>query len=196
MTNPSRIDVAGNRRARKYSFGVLAARVLWRLCHPLFSLSPRPLWVWRRVLLRAFGARIGSGAHIYPSVRITMPWNISIGADAAIGDRATLYALGTIAIGDRATVSQGAHLCAGTHDIADPARKLLTPPIVVETEAWICADAFVGPDVIIGQGAILGARAVAMKNVEAGVVAVGNPARTLKPAPAFESDDGKAEGTQ
>jgi putative colanic acid biosynthesis acetyltransferase WcaF len=115
-----------------------------------------------------------------------MPWNLAFGEDAAVGDRAILYALGPITLGPRATVSQGAHLCAGTHDIADPARRLLTPPIVIESDAWVCADAFVGPNVVIGTGAILGARAVAMKDVAPGMVAAGNPARIIKPVPGQE----------
>lgn len=180
MSKQPILDVAGNRRARKYNLRVLLARVVWRLCHPLFALSPRPLWGWRRMLLRVFGAQVGNGTHIYPTARITMPWNLIIGNDAAVGDRAILYALGPITLGDRATVSQGAHLCAGTHDIADPARQLLTPPIVIGSDAWICADAFVGPGVVIGAAAIVGARAVAMKDVAPGMIVAGNPARIIR----------------
>lgn len=182
---------------RKWGIAVQCKRMLWAFAWPAFRLSPRPLWGWRRMLLTMFGARIGSGAHIYPTVRIMMPWNIVVGADAAIGDRAIIYALGTISIGERATVSQGAHLCAGTHDIYDIKRPLLTPPILIEREAWICADAFVGPGVTIGEGSILGARAVAMKSVPAGVVAVGNPAHIIKPARAenmSRSEDGPNDG--
>lgn len=180
MSHHPSLDIASNRRARKYPVSVLLARVLWRLCYPLFRLSPRPLWGWRRMLLRAFGARVGRGAHIYPTARITMPWNLVIGEDAAVGDHAILYALGPITLGERATVSQGAHLCAGTHDIADPARRLLTPPIVIESDAWICADAFVGPNVVVGRGAILGARAVAMRDVAPGTIFAGNPAKLIR----------------
>lgn len=174
------IDVDRNRAGRKWSKRVQVLRVLWALAHPLFALSPRPLWSWRRMLLRLFGAQIGPNAHIYPTVRITMPWNICIGPSAAVGDRAILYALGQITIGARATVSQGAHLCAGTHDIRQPHRPLLTPPIRVEDDAWVCADAFVGPGVAVGQGAILGARAVLMKDAAPGSVLAGNPARLIR----------------
>lgn len=173
-------DVQANRRATKWSSRTQAARVLWALARPAFRLSPRPFWGWRRALLRVFGARVGAQAHVYPTVHITMPWNIVIGDHAAIGDRAILYALGPIEIGDRATVSQGAHLCAGSHDWGRPDMPLLKPPVRIGAEAWICADAFVGPDVTIGARAIVGARAVAMRDVEAGTIVAGNPARFLK----------------
>ncbi|WP_249275996.1 acetyltransferase [Rhodobacter sp. JA431] len=135
------------------------------------------------MILRLFGAKIAEGVHIYPTVRITMPWNIEIGETAAIGDRAILYALGAIYIGPRATVSQGAHLCAGSHDISKPDRPLIRPPIKIEQDAWIAADAFVGPGVTIGAGAIVGARAVAMRDVAPRTIVVGNPARVIRTQP-------------
>lgn len=174
------IDVAANRGARKWSRKEQLGRVLWALAHPLFAWSPRPLWAWRRFLLRLFGARIGREVHVYPCARITIPWNLSIGDQSAVGDRAILYALGPITLAERVTVSQGAHLCAGTHDYRDPAMPLLKPPIIIEREAWICADAFVGPGVRVGSRAIIGARAVAMKDVAPNLIVVGNPARALR----------------
>jgi putative colanic acid biosynthesis acetyltransferase WcaF len=178
-----KVDVGANRAARKWSRGELVKRLLWDLSHPLFAFSPRPAWGWRRMLLRLFGARIGRHVHIYPSVRITIPWNVTVGDHAAVGDRAILYALGPITLGDRVTISQGAHLCAGTHDWTVADRPLLKPPITVEDDAWVCADAFVGPGVVVGRGAILGARAVVMKHVAPQSTMVGNPARPLEKVP-------------
>lgn len=173
-------DIALNRRARKWSRREQIQRVLWALASPLFSLSPRPFFGWRRFLLRAFGAKVGARVHIYPSVRIAMPWNLEIGDDAGIGDRVILYSLGVIFIGKSATVSQGAHLCAGTHDYRDRALGLLKRPISIEDGAWVCADAFIGPGVAVGARAIVGARAVAMKNVPPNAIVAGNPARLIK----------------
>ncbi|MEJ6403679.1 acetyltransferase [Yoonia sp. 2307UL14-13] len=170
-----RLDISANRQARKWSHRTQIARVLWALCRPLFRLSPRPLWFWRVWLLRAFGAEVGRDVHIYPTARITMPWNLQIQDDSAIGDAAILYALGPIHIGARATISQYAHLCTGTHDLTDPARALIHAPIRIGADAWVCADAFVGPGIRIGPGAILGARAVAMKDLPAGTKGIGNP---------------------
>ena len=178
MTGPG-IDVTANRAARKWTRCELAARVLWALARPLFRFSPRFLWGWRRALLSAFGAEIGKNAHIYPTVRITIPWNIAIGDEAAVGDYAILYALGPICIGARATISQYAHLCAGTHDWRDPAMPLIKTPLVIGEDAWVCANAFIGPGVTIGDGAIVGAAAVAMKDVGAKAIVGGNPAAQI-----------------
>ena len=45
----------------------------------LFKPSPKALYGWRRFLLRIFGAKIGRGVIIRPSVEITYPWKLSIG---------------------------------------------------------------------------------------------------------------------
>ncbi|RST85167.1 acetyltransferase [Aquibium carbonis] len=174
------LDVSANRASRKWSRREQAGRVAWALVQPVFSLSPRPFWGWRRFLLRLFGARIGAQVHIHPSVRIAIPWNIEIGDETAVGDRVILYSLGRISLGRRTTISQGAHLCAGTHDWRRPDRPLMKPPIHVEDDAWVCADAFVGPAVTVGAGAIVGARAVVMRDVPAMVVVTGNPAREIR----------------
>lgn len=173
------IDVISNRATRKWSRSEQVGRVLWAIAGPLFRFSPRIFWGWRRMLMRAFGAKIGSNVHIYPSVRVTIPWNIVIGDEAAVGDHAILYALGPIRIGERATVSQYAHLCAGTHDWRDPAMPLIKAPLVIGDAAWVCANAFVGPGVEIGENAIVGAGAVTMKTVEADMIVVGNPAQVI-----------------
>lgn len=173
-------DVLANRKTKKWSRKEQLGRVLWATVKPLFALSPRPFWGWRRGLLRLFGARIGRNVHIYSSVRVTMPWNLTIEAEAAVGDRAILYALGPITIGMRVTISQGAHLCAGSHDYRDPTMPLIKSPITIGAGAWICAEAFVGPGVTVREGAILGARAVAFRDVPAATIAIGNPALTMK----------------
>jgi putative colanic acid biosynthesis acetyltransferase WcaF len=173
-------DVAANRRARKWSGRALAGRALWELLQgPLFAWTPRPMWAWRRMVLRAFGARIGRNVHLHPTVRIAVPWNLSVGPDAGIGDRAILYSLGPITIGAAATVSQNAHLCAGTHDFRRRDMPLIKPPVAIGPGAWICADAFVGPGVTVGEGAVVGARAVAMRDVPAWAIVAGNPARKV-----------------
>jgi putative colanic acid biosynthesis acetyltransferase WcaF len=174
-------DILANRKAVKWSKKELAGRMLWEVLRgPLFAWTPRQLWGFRRGVLRLFGARIADHVHIHPTVEIAVPWNLHIAAAAAIGDRARIYNLGLVTIGPRATVSQYAHLCAGTHDYRKPDMPLVKTPISVGADAWVCAEAFVGPGVTVGDGAVVGARAVAVSDVPAGQICVGNPARSVK----------------
>jgi putative colanic acid biosynthesis acetyltransferase WcaF len=85
-----------------------------------------------------------------------------------------------VTIGARVTVSQGAHLCAGSHDSRRATMPLLRPPIDIEDDAWIAADAFVGPKVRVKEGAILGARAVALEDLEPWSIYLGNPAARVR----------------
>ena len=153
-----------------------AGRLLWSIVSLGFRLSPRPFWAWRNFLLRLFGAQVGAKTRIFPSVKITIPWHITIGNEVGIGNNVTLYALGLIKIGDRATISQGAHICAGSHDYLDPKMRLLKEPIVIGNDAWVCADAFVGPGVVVGESSVVGARGVVMRHVDPDTVVAGNPA--------------------
>lgn len=174
------LDITANRSATKYRRSEQLRRVAWGLVVPLFRFSPRICFGWRRFLLRLFGAKVGQQTHIYNSAVIYMPWNLSIGDQSSIGEWALIYNLGPITIGNCTTISQRVHLCAGTHDYTDPALPLLKPPIVIKDQAWICADAFVGPNVTVGEGAIVGARAVVSKDVESWAIMAGNPAKFIR----------------
>jgi putative colanic acid biosynthesis acetyltransferase WcaF len=165
-----------NRQASKWTRKELAVRLAWAAIWPLFRFSPRLMWGWRRWLLRLFGAQVGMNVHIYPSVNVFIPWNLSIGDWSSLGFETMIYNLGKVSIGKRVTISQRAHLCAGTHDHRDPLMPLIKSCITVEDDVWICADAFVGPDVTVQKSAVVGARAVVMRNVTSGSIVAGNPA--------------------
>ncbi len=177
---PPGLDVRQNRSARKYTRAEMAMRVLWLPGQYLLRWSPRPFFGWRRFVLRLFGASVGQNVHVHNSTRVTMPWNLTLGDWAAVGEDVLVYNLGPITIGERATVSHRAHLCAGTHDYRDPALPLLKPPVTIGAQAWVCTEAFVGPGVTVGEGAVVGAAAVATRDVPPWTVVAGNPARHVK----------------
>lgn len=171
------MDIEANRRSRKWSPRELLGRVLWASVSPLFRLSPRPFWGWRNFLLTLFGAKISRGVRIFPSAKVFIPWNLEVGEMSSIGFEALIYNLGKIKIGSAVTISQRAHLCAGTHDHRDPLMTLIKSTITVGDNAWICADAFVGPDLEIGTNAVVAARSVVVKSVPPGAIVAGNPAQ-------------------
>lgn len=173
-------DIASNRAGRKWSLGELLSRVLWGMAGPLFRYSPRVFWWWRNCLLRLFGASLGRGVRVDPSVRIFLPRNLHIGDWTSLGFDVLVYNLGMIRIGSRCTISQRSHLCGGTHDYRDPTMPLVKSTIIVGDDSWVCADAFIGPGVTIDKGAIVAARAVVMRHVTADTIVAGNPACEIK----------------
>jgi len=156
-------------------------RVLWSMAYvTLFRISPRICYGWRRMILRVFGARIGRNARIHPTVRIWAPWNLRIGSEVSIAHDVDCYSVNRIEIGDHATVSQYSMLCTATHNITDPHMGLVTAPILVASQAWVCARSFVAPGISIEEGAVVGAQSVVTRDVAAWTVVAGNPARFIK----------------
>jgi putative colanic acid biosynthesis acetyltransferase WcaF len=164
-----------------WTFREKAKRAVWMLLgKPIFRLSFHNWYGFRAWLLRLFGAEVGQGVRIRPTADVEIPWNLKIGDGVTVGDHAVLYSLGTITIGARTIISQYAHLCAGTHDFTDRRFPLIRDPIEIGSDAWISADAFVGPNVKVGRLSVLGARSSAYKDLEPQTVYVGNPAKALK----------------
>lgn len=173
------MNIQKNRSEVNYTHKEMVLRILWAFVYPLFRFSPRPFFGWRVLLLRLFGSEIGREVHIYSTAVITLPWNLKVGDWSSIGEHALIYNLGPVTIGHSVTVSLRAHICAGTHDYTAASMPLLKLPVRLENQAWICADAFVGPGVTVGEGAVVGARGVAVKDVSPWTVVAGNPAREL-----------------
>ncbi len=103
-----------------------------------------------------------------------------MGDYSCLGDDVNCYNVAPIHIGPHTTVSQYSYLCTATHDTADSHMVLLTSPIVIEGQAWVCADVFVGPGITIHEGAVIGARSSVYKDVPAWKICVGNPATPIK----------------
>jgi putative colanic acid biosynthesis acetyltransferase WcaF len=139
-----------------------------------------PFHSWRSFLLRVFGASVGRGAHVYPSVKIWAPWNLDIGDQVGIGERVNLYCQAKIAIGNRAVISQQTFLCTGTHDYTSSGMKLICKPIIIGAYCWIAADVFVHPGITIGEGAVIGARSVVVKDMPEWMVCTGHPCVPIK----------------
>lgn len=165
------------------------ARVAWHLVWVfLFRPTPPPLHPWRRWLLRCFGARIAAGCHIYSDARIWAPWNLHMSQKASLGRGVICYSMAPIHLGERVVVSQGAHLCTGSHDYTSASFPLFARSINIGADAWICTDAFIGPGVQIGEGTVIGARSVVMQSQPSWMVCAGNPCsprktRLMRPQP-------------
>lgn len=164
-----------------HSVGNKLGRLLWQVVW-LFFFRPLP-WFWqapRRGLLRMFGATVGQGAQVMPSVQIWVPWNLTLGDFATVSHGVDLYCVDRISIGAHATISQRAFLCTASHDIDHPNMPLVTKPIRIEDGAWVAAEAFIAPGVTVGVDAVVGARAVVVKDVLPQQVVAGNPAKLIR----------------
>jgi putative colanic acid biosynthesis acetyltransferase WcaF len=164
-----------------YSLRHRLFRVAWLVVWLLVAAwTPAPLHRWRVLWLRLFGAQVAPSAHVYGSARIWYPPYLRMEAHACLGPRVNCYCMAPIHLARNAIVSQGSHLCAGMHDIEDPHFQLVARPISIGADAWVAAEAFIGPGVTIGERAVVGARSVLFKDAEAGGVYAGNPAKLIR----------------
>ena len=131
-------------------------------------------------MLRSYGATIEETCIVRRTLKVECPWNLTVGENSCLGDGVILYCLGKVTIGDRVSISQHAHLCAGTHDYTKDDMPLLRHPISIGDDVWLATDSFVGPNVTVGEKAILGARAVAMRDLDPNTIYSGNPAVIIK----------------
>lgn len=138
------------------------------------------------MLLRLFGARISGPSRIYPRVKIWAPWNLEIRGRVGIGEESVLYNQAKIVIEHAATISQGVHLCTGTHDYESPNFELIAKPIHIQNHAWLAAEVFVHPGVTIGEGTVIGARSVVIHSMPEWTVCSGFPCKPIKPRNKFE----------
>ena len=157
--------------------------VWWIVYSLIFRIIPSPLHKLRICILRIFGAHIAWNCSVYPSVTIWSPRNLTMKSGSALGPRVNCYNPGHITIGVNSTISQGSHLCSGTHDvdrrmvIKTPFMPLITKPIIIKDYCWITADVFIGPGVTVHDGVVVGARSVVVTSLDSWAVYVGNPAK-------------------
>lgn len=163
-----------------YPFIEYVYRFLWWLVWPMFRLSPRVFYGWRKFLLIIFGAKLGKEFRIFPSSEVTFPWKLVVGDNVTISWGVKLYNLGQIVIHDNVVISQYCHLCAGTHDYESAKFDLIKSTVVIESNVWLAADVFIGPNVTIAERSVIGARSVVFRDTEANGIYIGNPAKLIK----------------
>ena len=153
----------------------------WLVQATLFACSPQFMYGWRRWLLSLFGAKVGKGVLIRPSVKTTYPWKVTIGDFSWIGDDVVLYSLGEIEIGRNTVVSQRSYLCTAGHDYTQSDFPIFDKKICIGSQVWLATDVFVAPGVTIGEGTVVGARSSVFNDLPTMMVCVGSPAKVIKP---------------
>lgn len=156
-------------------------QVTWYCVNILFFKNPLVvLSSLKRGLLRIFGAKIGKGVVIKPSVNIKFPWKLQVGDHSWIGEGVWIDNLSDVVIGRHVVLSQGCLLLSGSHDHKKETFDLLTTPIVLEDGVWICARATVLGGTTCRSHSILTANSVSGDDLEPYTIYKGNPATAIK----------------
>lgn len=174
-----------NARPYKITLSNKMRRAIWHITEAiLFRPFTGPLFSkWRLLILKLFGANLKYDSGVYASARIWAPWNLILGHNAWIGPHVECYNMDIIKLEDNVTISQWAYLCTASHDVSEinnPVTGLIIAPIIIRTNAWIGAKAFIGMGVEIGKNSIVGATAAVFRDVEKYTIVGGNPAKVIK----------------
>jgi acetyltransferase-like isoleucine patch superfamily enzyme len=125
---------------------------------------------------------IGKGFYFIQPHAMTTGY-LRIGHGTRLNHRVEIDYSGGVTIGSNVWISQ--NVLIETHDhviTCEPKRdwRIETTPLAIDDEVWIGANAIILPGVTrIGRAAIVGAGAVVTKEVPAGVVVAGSPARIV-----------------
>ncbi len=82
--------------------------------------------------LRVFGATVGKGVIIRPTVNIKYPWKLKIGNHCWIGESVWIDNLDQVTMEDNVCISQGAYLLCGNHNYKSTSFDLMTAPIYLQ----------------------------------------------------------------
>jgi maltose O-acetyltransferase len=136
-----------------------------------------------RPLLEELLGSLGADAFVKPPLYVDYGENIRIGARTFVNYNLTALDVAAITIGEDCQIGPNVQLLTPTHPIdPQPRRDKLEAarPITIGDNVWLGGGVIVCPGVRIGDDSVIGAGSVVTRDIPAGVVAVGNPARVIR----------------
>ena len=138
---------------------------------------------------------VGAGVDFRPPLYLDYGSRLHVGANTFINADFLALGGGEITIGANVLVGPSARLYTPSHALDVEERRAgfeRVSPITIEDDVWLGGNVVVCPGVTIGAGSIIGAGSVVTKDIPAGVIAAGNPARVVR---AIGPDDRVGLGT-
>lgn len=161
---------------------VAEARRAHELLHRFNATRPADESERRRILEELLGA-VGEGAEIRPPFLCDYGYQIRVGARTFANVGLVALDVAPITIGEDVQIGPNVQLLTPTHPLDPEPRRAkweAAEPIAIGDNAWLGGGVIVCPGVKIGPDAVVGAGAVVTRDVPAGALAVGVPARVVR----------------
>jgi maltose O-acetyltransferase len=136
-----------------------------------------------RPLLEELLGSLGEDAFVKPPLFVDYGENITIGPRTFVNYHLTALDVAAITIGADCQIGPNVQLLTPTHPVEPGPRRAkleAARPITIGDNVWLGGGVIVCPGVSIGDDSVIGAGAVVTRDIPAGVVAVGNPARVIR----------------
>ena len=136
----------------------------------------------RAVLAEVLG-ELGEEIEVRAPLYVDYGFNIAIGPRTFVNYGLTALDVAPIRIGADCQIGPHVQLLTPTHPVeAGPRRDKLeaAAPVTIGDNVWLGGGVIVRPGVTIGDDSVVGAGSVVTRDIPAGVVAVGNPARVTR----------------
>lgn len=172
-TFESKATTEDRRRQAELRMTLLKRHPNWQLAEDCFI--SRHASIQNEEFVMGAGSYVA--AHAYLSGEVTMGENCTVNAFSIVRGR--------IRMGDAVRIGAHSSILAFNHTMADPDVEVFRQPLTVEgvtigSDVWIGSHAVVLDGVTVGDKAMIAAGAVVTKDVPAGAVVGGNPARVLR----------------
>ncbi len=149
---------------------------------------------WPKLIRRHGTVRIGERTTIWPGVKLTslgrdpaQPARLTIGSRCSVGDRTQIHCCQQVQIGDYVLISWDVNILENNfHTTTDGG--IVSAPVIIEDRVWIGCRALILSGVTIGEGSVIAAGAVVSKDVPAGSLVAGNPARVIRETGPWKMD--------
>lgn len=135
-------------------------------------------------------SRIDASVTLFPPFHADFGRNIRIGRNVFINMGCKFQDQGGITIADGALIGRNVVIATVNHPL-EPSRRgdIVPAPVHIGEGAWIGANATILPGVTVGDGAVVAAASVVTRDVPAGTVVVGSPARVLRSVPGVAAEE-------
>ena len=137
----------------------------------------------RRLLLERLIGEVGPHTELRPPVYVDYGAHIRIGARCFANYGLVALDVADIVIGDDVQIGPNVQLLTPTHPLEPTPRREkweAGQPITIGDNVWLGGGVIVLAGVTIGADTVVGAGSVVTRDLPAGVVAVGNPARVVR----------------
>ena len=171
-------------------------KILNRIANYFLDIELYLLWIVgyipshfiRGLFYRLAGIKLGRQATIHMGARFFLPKNITIGEGTIVGDHVFLDGRAKIKIGKHTDIASQVMIYNSEHDLSDPAFKAIEEQVTIGDYCFIGPRAIIMPGINIGDGAIVAGGAIVTKDVQAGMIVGGVPAKEIGERPLKELD--------